>query len=451
MKRVHWILVVLIAIELGMLGVTLKRRVARQTTLPSVDWSEIRELERKVVTGKSETWARLAAAYRTFGLFPQAEYCYRQVHRLSPGDRGYLYYWAECFDLMGQTAEASKLYRQIIDEKLTAPLGDQTVSYCWLNIGQDRLREENLPAAIDALKKAQGIPKAKFLLSRLLIRSGKSDQAVVLLDQLLRDHPQVGEYHQMKSWAEAELGNTDQAQDSYDRSLRAPQPISKWDPTYQEVLRRRKAMGSEAWHEKSRMLETQGQLAEAANWSRKAVDAFWAEDRVQQLAKLELLTGNPRQAVALAEDCVRRVGASAQTLDIIGVASANLGDYEKARRSWERAIEIEPTPNLFQKLAELSRMRGDSREVQRYQALEQYQLGKQAWLTNDLVTARAHLEKATSMFDGHAHSWFYLGETLRLLGDSSGAEAAYQRCLRINPDHGRALRGLERLKKSGRN
>jgi len=51
--------------------------------------------------------------------------------------------------------------------------------------------------------------------------------------------------------------------------------------------------------------------------------------------------------------------------------------------------------------------------------------------------------------DGHAHTWFYLGETRRLLGDTAGAELAYRRCLQVNPDHGRALQGLERLKRTG--
>ena len=82
--------------------------------------------------------------------------------------------------------------------------------------------------------------------------------------------------------------------------------------------------------------------------------------------------------------------------------------------------------------------------------MEQSQTGKDAWLDNDLITARDHFEKAVALYDGHANTWFYLGETRRFLGDIPGAEAAYARCLRLNPDHGRARRGLERLGKNGR-
>ena len=206
-------------------------------------------------------------------------------------------------------------------------------------------------------------------------------------------------------------------------------------------------MGSQAWHEKSLQLETQGKPEAALEWSRKAVQAFWVEDRAQELAKLELLTGHPKEAIALAEDCVERVGASAKTLDIIGVASVQLGDRARAQRVWEQAAELEPTANLYWKLAELQKIAGHVEQARKYQALEQFQIGKEGWLTNDLSAALEHLEKAVSLFDGHAHTWFYLAETRRLLGDAAGAQTAYRRCLEINPDYGRALRGLERLKK----
>ena len=460
MSRIQKILLTVVLLELAGMGLVWRWR-ARPGPLPPVDWSaymiedrvagEIREMEKRLQFNDPAGWAELGATYRAFGLFPQAGYCYRQVDKLSPKDRSYLYYWAECFDLMGQTREATKRYQQIIRENLAVPLGEQTAQYCWLNIGQDRLREENVPAAIEALRRASNIPKAKFLLARVLIRSGQAKEAIALLDQLLRDAPGMVEYNQMKSWAEGELGDPEAAQEYFERSLRSRQELSKWDPTYQEVLQRRKNTGSQAWHEKSLQLEAQGKLQEAVEWSRQAVQAFWAEDRVQQLAKLELLTGQLKEAIALAEECVRRVGASAKTLDLIGVASVQLGDRARAQRAWEQAAELEPTPNLYAKLAELRHLAGDAVEAGRYLSLEQYQTGKDAWLNNDLAGAREHFEKAIALYDGHAPTWFYLGETRRFLGDIPGAEAAYRRCLHINPYHGRALRGLERLKmKSGK-
>ncbi len=457
MSRIQKVLLTIILLELGVGGLVW-RWSARPGPVPLVDWSacliedtvaaQIRETEHHLRPDDPASWVELGAAYRAFGLFPQAEYCYRQADKLSPKDGSYLYYWAECFDLMGRTREASKLHRRIIEAGLRVPLGAETTQYCWLNIGQDRLREENVSEAIEALRKAPDIPRAKFLLSRVLIRSGRAKEAMVLLDDLLRGSPGMVEYNQMKSWAEAELGDQDAAQEFYDRSLRSRQELSKWDPTYQEVLQRRKTTGSQTWHEKSLQLEAQGDLPAAIEWSRKALEAFWTEDRAQQRAKLELLSGNPAEAISLMEDCLKRVGASAKSLDIIGVASMQLRDTARARRVWEQAIELEPTPNLYAKLAELCRMAGDAGQQRKYLSLEQYQTGKEAWLNNELKTALEHFDKAVALYDGHAHTWYYLGETRRLLGDAAGAEVAYRRCLQIDPDHGRALRGLERLKRS---
>jgi len=458
MSRFQQVLLAIVLLELSAWGLVWRWR-AQPGPLPPVDWSacliedtvaaQIRETENHLQPNNPASWIELGAAYRAFGLFPQAEYCYRQTDKLSPKDRGYLYYWAECLDLMGRTREATKLHRQIIQAGLRTPLGAETTQYCWLDIGQDRLREENVPEAIEALRKAPEIPKAKFLLARVLIRSGQAKEAIVLLDDLLRGSPGMLECNQMKSWAEAELRDQAAAQEFYDRSRRSQPGLSNWDPTYREVLNRRKATGSQAWHEQSLQLEAQGKLPEAIEWSRKALQALWTEDRAQQLAKLELLSGNPGKAVGLMEDCVKRVGASAKSLDIIGVASVQLGDNATARRVWEQAIELEPTPNLYDKLAELCRTAGDARQMQKYLSLGQYQAGKEAWLNNDLQTALGHFVKAVALDDGHAHTWFYLGETRRLLGDVAGAEIAYRRCLQVNPDHGRALRELERLKSTG--
>ena len=56
------------------------------------------------------------------------------------------------------------------------------------------------------------------------------------------------------------------------------------------------------------------------------------------------------------------------------------------------------------------------------------------------------LKRHFNTFDSRCRS--VIGDTRRALGDAAGAEAAYRRCLEINPDYGRAIHGLERLKKT---
>ena len=84
------LLVAAIALELAGLCFWWRRH-SRPGPLPQVDWSvcmiegtvadEIREMEKHLQPGNPAGWSELAAAYRAFGLFPQAEYCYRQVDK----------------------------------------------------------------------------------------------------------------------------------------------------------------------------------------------------------------------------------------------------------------------------------------------------------------------------------------------------------------------------------
>lgn len=454
MTRAQKYLLAIVVLEVIGLCILWKGRM-RPGLLPPVNWSaamieetavrEIQALEQKLDRGNAASWADLAATYRTFGLFRQAEYCYRQVDKLSPADRSYLYFWAECLDLMGRTREASRQYEQIIGAKLTVPLGEQTGEFCWLNIGQDRLREENVSAAIEALRRAKNHPKAKFLLARVLIRAGQAQEASLLLDDLLQGSPEIIEFNQMKSWAEAALGHDGAAADFYDRSLRSSKSLPKWDPTFGTVQQRRRQMGSQAWHEQSLQLKAQGKLPEALELGRKAVQGFWSEDRAQNVAEIQLLSGRFREAITAADECVQRVGASAKTLDIIGVAWIPLGDRAKARKAWADAALLEPTPNLYSKLSEIGRIEGNLAESRQFQGMSYSQAGKEAWSKNDLTVAREQFEKAIARFEGDASAWFYLAETRRLSGDASGAREAYDRCLQFNPDHGRALRARQRL------
>src|SRR5213075_1650946 len=105
MSRLQKFLLVLVLLELSAWGFFGRWR-ARPGPLPPVDWSacliedtvaaQIRDAEHHLRPDNAASWVELGAAYRAFGLFPQAEFCYRQADKLSPKDRGYLYYWAEC-------------------------------------------------------------------------------------------------------------------------------------------------------------------------------------------------------------------------------------------------------------------------------------------------------------------------------------------------------------------
>jgi cytochrome c-type biogenesis protein CcmH/NrfG len=59
----------------------------------------------------------------------------------------------------------------------------------------------------------------------------------------------------------------------------------------------------------------------------------------------------------------------------------------------------------------------------------------------------AMLRKAAAIEPDLPEIWLYLGESERLTGKPAQAEAAYRRCLELNPAQGRAHAGIRRLGK----
>jgi cytochrome c-type biogenesis protein CcmH/NrfG len=60
--------------------------------------------------------------------------------------------------------------------------------------------------------------------------------------------------------------------------------------------------------------------------------------------------------------------------------------------------------------------------------------------SNQPVVAMEALTEATARDPGSAAAWHFLGEAYRAQGRTADARAAYDRCLALDPNHGRAAR-----------
>ena len=67
------------------------------------------------------------------------------------------------------------------------------------------------------------------------------------------------------------------------------------------------------------------------------------------------------------------------------------------------------------------------------------------WNRNEVRKSLVEFQGAVEVIPDSVIGWFYLAETRRLLGDGSGAREAYQTCLQLDPQHGRAQRRLAQL------
>lgn len=460
MTRLQKCLVGVILLELA--GVLLMPFVhSNHVPLPELDFSvlekptatAIRQLEYFMNPDAAADWFLLGKTYQAFGLYPQAGYAYAQACERAPVNASYQYFMGGCLDHLGETQKASEHYERAIVLSASSPSapyglppGQKLADYCWLGIGLDRLREEDWAAAEPALRKAAVLPRARLMLARVMIRVGRAEEASRLLDGMLRDFPGSMDINQMKSWAEAELGHRDAALHHREVVLRSTELCSLGDftfPTINEV--RSRCPGSFACFLRSSTLLKAGRLEEARRANLDAIQLLRIGEWVNQLAEIELNLGRGRDAIERLRDQCRYSGRSARSLGVLGDALAQQDDEAGARDAWTEAAERQASADLDRKLSESFRRTGDTDSARRYHALEQFQIGKETFLKNDLKAALPYFEGAVREQGDYAPTWFYLGETRRFLHDPSGARQAYQRCLQLNPDFGRALDARSRL------
>src|SRR5262249_8746364 len=211
---------------------------------------------------------------------------------------------------------------------------------------------------------------------------------------------------------------------------------------------RRSAIGDRAIAQKCEMLADQGRAQEAIDLLRATSSAFAESGGYGIIATWQIQLHQLPQAKQTLQECLERFwNGAVAALKLLGDVETKLGPPQQARLAWQKAIDLQPDDELHQRLADWCTQAGDRASANRNQALAKFYQAKGAWLKDDLPAAKEQLQAVSRTLDDHAPTWFYLAETLRFLGDETASREAYEHCLRINPDHGRALRGLARLTK----
>ena len=447
MSRLHKILLVVIGLELVQLAVLAaahlgarplpRARISRYEPL----WADdLRRLQAAEPAG-AEDWLRLGGMYRAFGLFHEADYCFQQGHDLGFERNEYLLHWGMALDRAGRFEEALARYAEAAaKDSRSAPLA-------WQAIGLVQLRLGDYAAAEEALRKAGKAPCARLMLARRLSRSGRAEQARVLLDELLREFPKDLHANQLRGWCAEEQGDSAAAPLYEDRSRRGiVQIMHMLQPTAAEDEARRGAVGIRGAVSRASRLAAAGQPAEAVELLVNAAEKPLSGMMAERLATWQLEAGQKQEALQTLQESLARFGPeSGASLITLGKVHAALGDHAQARAAWTQAYDIRPSAEIQSLLAESCEATGDSAAAQRHRALAEFERGKAAWLINDLPSAKESLQTASRSLPDHVHTWFYLAETLRLLEDVIEAPKAYQQCLKINPHHGRAMRSLEFL------
>ena len=444
MSRSNLILVVLIALQAVLGGVLWVRTRLRPASpapdlslLDPVDAAELKRAARHLGTARG--WVREADCLMAYGYFPEAEACYRLASQQAPRDPEIRFQWAFILMLLGQSEQAVEQYKQALDN------GHSDPAACQYFLGRNFLRQEQPDLAAGALKQAGGLPGAQYELAKLQWLQGFLPAAKEALGGLLITHPSSPRVNSLQARILADLDEPEYVtyMEFADRgSILLETPF---DGQHGRLYELRRGFGLE--RKKVEVQEKLGALepAPAAHLLREAIGYQWWGQGAVELASLEYQTGNVRSAEEVLGEVLSREGPSPQSLDMLGRVYLATGRSEKARVTLERAVWMGPTSYLseiHQRLAELYSKLGDPNTSQWHAGMAYYGAGSRAYWEGNLDVAKQHLNKAVQLNSENPQAWFYLGETYRRSGEYSPATGAYENCLSLNPEHGRARRAL---------
>lgn len=439
------ILAIVVVLEVPWAGWQVARSLSRapvpNPNLSRLDDStaaDLSALREGLDESQAESWLELAEAYLAHGCHPEAELCFRRAAELDPASGRILYGWASALERLGQMQSSRQRYAQAL-----ALVSESHAQSCHYRIGRNFLREENVEEANAALQRSGDLPQALYLQAKNALRRGDISEATRLLDRLERQMPDAIQTIQLQAECHSALGRTEQAAEFISRLERVQERMDLNDQNMHiAMIATRYGM--------LRRLNQCSQLGDpgiAAECVLAAIPGHHQEySFLPKAAELQLNAGNPAAALDLLQRAVQQGVLKPALLERIGDVHMSMHHVDEALDNWRRAILLGETATVHGKLAAVYEQRGDLEAARRHAALQLEATGVAAYRNDALDSAKSALQDAVMQNPASARSWFYLGEVYNAQGNRSNAQAAYQDCLKQDPNHGRALAALSRLR-----
>ena len=303
------------------------------------------------------------------------------------------------------------------------------------------VKDKDVDKAESAFREAGDFLPAQRQLAHLLVRSNRATEAMAILDRLVTLHPNEVTFYQLRARARDALGDSVGAQRDRDRSTQSTDVLPSDMVTHRLQLQSSQ-FGLGRHLEECRNLMRAGHLAEAA---RRLEDYVAMDSRVPILSLLwqcEIHRGHAQQALELLQQVEGTMGIRPERISAMGNAQLMLGRADQAVAHWQRAASFKLFVEPHFELIRHFERQGDATRVKLHRARMLFAEGMYAWRENQLELARYKLAQSLEHDPGQPHAWYYLGDTLRLLGKSEEARGALERCLNLQPHHGRARAAL---------
>ena len=402
--------------------------------------SELRTLrQRVVVSGDAAAWRDLGEAYLLFGLPRQAEFCCRQAAERNLATTRTLYLWGLALHQQGKTSEAIEQFQRAADLTPSDADGLFDRSKCRYAIGRNLLREEQTSEAEAAFRKAGDFPPARHQLARILVRSKRTKEAVALLDAMIARYPVAAKLYQLRAEARDAQGNASGAAADRRKAGRCIEFLPS-DFIVQELHQEMKRFGLPRALQTCQEQLRNGQFETAAKRLRSLLAARWQTQIAMLLAECELRLHRGAAAVKLADRLIETEGVSLSLLHLKAQGLLISGRERDAIETWKRSLRIQSTEEVHRRLAGYFAKTKDAASEKHHRSRMLQARGVAAYRADRIADAVEDLQQAVAIDPVLDQAWYYLAACHLAGGMRQRAEDALAKCLKANPNHGRALR-----------
>ncbi|MBA2115580.1 tetratricopeptide repeat protein [Bremerella alba] len=453
MRITFTILVTVVLVELVAAGIYLQQEAA--ITIPLLprehltDPSIIPQLEvlaAAAESGSVDQWYRLGEGLLGKGFYSHAELAFRQSLREDPSHLKSQFGFAFCLDRTGRMEESNVAYGKVV-QGATLTSEDQAMQvYALYAMGRNAIRMEDAEQAHRLFQQNSGYPAADYQLAKLWVRSGDTEKALPLIRKNLANIPFSLGFHFLDQRAQDALGDRRAAFMAKSMVDRSAYLVSlNFNTDYVAPLNAQTGINSRV---------TDLTVArEDEDWDRVEVignevfsligdsSVFAAKPFVDAMLQASLHKQHPQEVLDLVAKLKSEGRIDAITLEAAGDAYLLLNDPTQAIAYWQRALRLNPSISLHEKLADHGNVgeRFHRSQVALKQGLEHYR-------RNRLRSAIPKFQQAIDINPDSAVAWYYLGEMYFHLDQLDEAAKAYQKCSELDPQRGKAFDKIDYLR-----
>jgi tetratricopeptide (TPR) repeat protein len=448
MSRARWLLVGLLVAELVGGGFAAARRMNRVTP-PVPDLADVDPVsagEFRALIDHCHTaadWAKLGEAYLANGFFPEGEACLRQACQLDPESAETLFKHAFALERIGRIDEANDRYAAAIAHH------HPRSADCWYYTGRNHLRLERGGPAAEAFERAGTLPGARFDRGVAIAGGGRRGDADAEAARLASEFANAYEPVSLRYRLAIARNDHTAAAMLADQFARRPRPLpTPFDTETDWIFGLANGFGRAGLFRDAGRDAQEGRFSAAEDKLRGALASRWEPEIADRLAEVAFVLGKREETARVLTEAVDRGGPTYEWLWRLGQAEDALGRPQRALELWQRAERLVSGPRgkeLLEDLAGAYERAGQPDRAKPLAARAQLAAGLEALLAGRLDDAVKALTRAGEIDAKLAHAWFALGEAHRLAGRAQEARAAYDHCLKLDSDHGRAARALKLL------